>query len=100
MSTPISTGEIVIMVSSITAGVVAVINAVGGYWGKQEVVRKQNETLVLGQQIHDLTNGNLTLIKSQLAAALARIEGLEARITVLTSTPLDWRKEPPIDASL
>ncbi len=71
----------------IIAGFVALpptIAAVAAFWQGKKSSEKATVIIEKTEQIHDLTNSNLTAIKKQLAAADERIALLEQRLLRLT----------------
>jgi len=81
----------VLLIGAIAGGFVLVINALGQWWGHQDAREAKAQRIEIAHTaqataevadrkldvIHDLTNSNMTALKAQLAAALARIDKLE-----------------------
>lgn len=67
----------VVIVSAVGAALVSIVNAVGSWWGRQDARVAAVAAIGKLDQIHELTNSNMTAIKVQLQIALARIEMLE-----------------------
>ncbi len=92
----ITPGESILLVAAIAQAVVTIIKAIADGWGRAAVkadverarvdladksARIADVTNGKLDQIHELTNSNLTALKAQLAAALARIDHLETLLS-------------------
>ncbi len=90
-----------VIISTITAGIVSIVNAIGNFWGRSEARQTAShikDTVVATTAkletadhkldvIHDLTNSSMTALKAQLATALARIDTLETILSKGTHRP-------------
>jgi len=78
-----SPSEIIVIISSSTAGIVSIVNAIASGWGRGEIKDKLETTNGKLDDIHVLTNSNLTNVKSQLSVALGQLSTALARIEKL-----------------
>jgi hypothetical protein len=76
-----TTIEVVTVIAAVAAAIVTIVNAVAAGWGRSAASKERQEigarTDHKLDEIHTLTNSNLTNVKEQLATALDRIEKLE-----------------------
>jgi len=82
-----SASDWAMMIGAVALGIVSIVNALGQYWGRKDArfVKAQNDKLQTTvdvsdgklDQIHDLTNSNMSALKDQLEAAMNRIDKLE-----------------------
>lgn len=87
-----STGEIITVIAAVGAALVSLTNAVAAGWGRRRAeVRHQTVDRKL-DEIHTLTNSNLTLVQNKLKDALVRIDRLE----VLLEAALKRQHEDPV----
>ncbi len=70
----------VTVIAATAAALVSVVNALAAGWGRQEARRVAATASTKLDEIHELTNSNMTALKGQLATALARIEALESKL--------------------
>jgi hypothetical protein len=71
---------LITVIAATAAALVTVINAVAAGWGRTEAREAATSASAKLDQIHELTNSNMTALKAQLAAALDRINALEERL--------------------
>jgi len=87
-----TTGEVLIVIAAGTSSVVSIIGAIAQGWGRaagrekaaanhQELMVKAADASEKLDEIHVLTNSNLSELKVQLAEAKARIDSLEKTLT-------------------
>ena len=74
--------SLIAVVGSVTAGVVTIIGALGKELRENRRVASehQREVTTRLQKIENAANGSLENLQARLAAALAKIETLEARL--------------------
>ncbi len=79
-----TSGEIIVVIAAVGTMLVSVVNAVSAGWGRQTTRDAHRDLIKRSQQsdrkldeIHTLTNGNLSKVNKQLADALERIARLE-----------------------
>lgn len=91
-----NTPDITTVIGAIVIGLVTIINAVGSYWGRQTARKEHVETIGRALQadrkldeIHELTNSNLSMVKSQLKEAKERIDKLESLILSISKSKSD-----------
>jgi hypothetical protein len=93
----VTAGEWLILVTAGTSGMVSIVNAIATGWGRaagRQAAQANHEDLVARaedasdklDEIHVLTNSNLSDLKVQLAEAKERIDSLEKILTTQLAT--------------
>lgn len=83
----------VVIISAVAAALVSIVNAVSAGWGRQEARYSAAQATVKLDQIHELTNSNMTALKAQLQAALDRINALEFKLTTAVNSVAEADRE-------
>lgn len=72
-----TTSDALTLIAATAGALVLVINAIAAGWGRKDARDAAASADRKLDQIHDLTNSNLTALKAELKTALERIERLE-----------------------
>ena len=78
--------ETVILISTVTSGIVSIMNTYFNKRNKEELKMSQEETKGKLAEIHEQTNGGWAAAHQQLSLALAEISSLKEETALLKKT--------------